>query len=94
MGSIPSRKCKAVPKGCEKWEGYYAEGGRNKERAHYLIILKVTSILTTRKFQIVWIKIVFLGEVEATIKLGIKSWFGDMGINTSDSIWSLLSVFK
>ena len=35
------------------------------------------------------IKITFLVNVETTIRLGIKSRFGIMGLSTSDTIWSL-----
>lgn len=35
------------------------------------------------------IKMIFLEEVEITIRLGIKSRFGIMGFSTSDAIWGL-----
>ena len=33
------------------------------------------------------------GKVETTIRLGIMSWFSDVGLSTSDSILGLLSLF-
>lgn len=32
------------------------------------------------------VKITFLGKVETSVKLGVKSWFDDLGFSTSDSI--------
>ena len=43
-------------------------------------IRQITSLLLTRKFQIEEFEIIFLGEVEIVIKLGVKSWFADMGL--------------
>ena len=52
-------------------------------------IRQITSLLLTRKFQIEEFEIIFLGEVEIVIKLGVKSWFADMGLSTGDFIWDL-----
>lgn len=38
-------------------------------------------LLLTRKFQVDWLKVTFLG-VEATVWLGIKLWFAGMGFST------------
>ena len=54
----------------------------------------ITSLVLTWKFQIDRFKIMFLGGVEAAIRLGIKSWFADVGLSTSDSILDLLSLFN
>ena len=35
--------------------------------------------MLTGYVQMGWCKISFLGEAETVIKLGIKSWFGDVG---------------
>lgn len=43
--------------------------------------------------QIGWFKITFLGEVEIAVTLGIKSWFAEVGLSTSDSIWDLFLLF-
>ena len=56
-------------------------------------IRQMTPPVLPRRFQIDWLEFAFLGEVEAAIKLGIQSWFGDMGLRTSDSILGLLSLF-
>lgn len=40
-----------------------------------------------------WLKFAFLGEAETEVRLGIMSWFADMGLRTSDSILGLLSLF-
>lgn len=37
------------------------------------------------------VKVLFLGEGVTAIRLGIKSWFHDVGFSTSDSMWGLLS---
>lgn len=41
--------------------------------------------------QIDWFKITYLGEV--VITLGIKSWFAEVGLSTSDSTWGPISSF-
>lgn len=33
-----------------------------------------------------WFKTALLGRAETAVWLGIKSWFADMGLSTSDSI--------
>ena len=48
-----------------------------------------TSLVLTKKFQIVRLKVTFLGEVETAVRLGVKSWFADVGLSTSDSILGL-----
>ena len=53
----------------------------------------VTSQVLARKFQTGLVKITFLGEAETAVRLGIRSWFADMGLSTSDSILGLLSLF-
>ena len=55
---------------------------------------QITSLVLTRLFQIDWLKVTFLAEGETAVRLGIKSWFADMGLSTSDSIWGLLPLFK
>ena len=45
--------------------------------------------MLTKKFQIVWLKVTFLGEVETAVRLGVKSWFADVELSTSDSILGL-----
>ena len=42
------------------------------------------------KFYTDWLKVTFQGETETAVRLGIKSWFADMGLSTSDCIWGLL----
>ena len=37
-------------------------------------------VLLTRQFQTDWLKVTFLQEVETAVRLGIKSWFGDVGL--------------
>lgn len=39
---------------------------------------EITSLSLTRSFQIDWLKVTFLGEVETVTRLGIKSWFIDV----------------
>lgn len=39
------------------------------------------------------LKDAFLGEAKTTIRLSIKSWFADLELSTSDSIWGLLFYF-
>ena len=34
------------------------------------------------------------GRAETKIRLGIKSWFADVGLSTSDSIFDLLFLFQ
>ena len=41
------------------------------------------------KFYTDWLKVTFQEEAETSVRLGIKSWFADMGLSTSDSIWGL-----
>ena len=41
-----------------------------------------------------WFKIIFLRVVKIAVRLGIKSWFADLGLSTSDSILGLLSFFN
>ena len=55
-------------------------------------IRQTTSLLLTRKFQIDEFEIIFLGEVETVIKLGIKSWFADVGLSVNDSTLGLNST--
>ena len=38
-------------------------------------------------------EIIFWGEVEIVIKLGIKSWFADMGLSLNDSTLGLNSTY-
>ena len=74
------------------------KGTGNKERVNYIIfggwegpIRWSSSLALTRKFQIYYFKIIFLGQIEIAIRLGIESWFSDVGFSTSDSIVGLLS---
>ena len=40
------------------------------------------------------LKVTFLGVgVETAVRLGFKSWFADVELSTSNSIWGLLSLF-
>ena len=55
-------------------------------------IRQTTSLLLTRKFQTDEFEIIFLGEVETVIKLGIKSWFADVGLSVNDSTLGLNST--
>ena len=45
----------------------------------------------TKKCQVGWLEVTFLGKVDTAIQLGIKTWFAAVGLgpNTSDSIWGL-----
>ena len=52
----------------------------------------MTSII--RWFQRDWFKIPLLGDTKTAIKLGIRSWFGDLGFSISDFILALLSCFQ
>ena len=50
--------------------------------------------MLTRKFQVGWLKVTFLGVgFETAVRLAIKSWFADLGFSTNDSILDLLSFF-
>lgn len=42
--------------------------GNAKGLLDYLLVLP-------RKFQVAWLKVIFLGEAEATLRLGIKAWW-------------------
>ena len=42
----------------------------------------------TRSFQIHWVKILLLGKVETTIKLGIKSRYDDMDLAQVTPFWA------
>ena len=53
----------------------------------------ITSLVLAGKFQTRLVKITFLGEAETAVRLGIKSWFVDVGFSTGDSILGLLSPF-
>lgn len=55
-------------------------------------IRQITSLLLTRKFQIEEFEIIFLGEVEIVIKLGVKSLFADAGLSVNDSTLGLNST--
>ena len=35
------------------------------------------------------VKVTFLGEAETAVRLGVKSWFGDVNLSTSDLIFGL-----
>lgn len=50
-------------------------------------IMQITSLVLIRTFQINWLKVTFLGEVETAI----KSWFVVLG--TSVSIWTFFFSF-
>ena len=71
---------------------------RGRERVDSFIFLrgtrrgsirKITSRVQTGKFKIVWLKLPFLGEVEIAVRLGVKSWFADVGLSRNDSILGL-----
>ena len=49
--------------------------------------------MQTRKFKIVWLKLPSLGEVEIAVRLGVKSWFADVGLSRSDSTLGLFFFF-
>lgn len=49
--------------------------------------------MLTRQFQVDWLKVAFLGEVEAAVRYGVKSLFAHMELGTSDSILRLLLLF-
>lgn len=55
---------------------------------------ETTSLVPTRPFQVGWLKVSFLGEVEAAIMSGIKSRFVDVGLSTCDSFSELLFLFN
>ena len=55
--------------------------------------LKITSLVLIRKFQANRFKMSSLEDTETVIRLGIKSWFADVGLSTSDSIRGLLFLF-
>ena len=42
---------------------------------------------------VIWFKITFLGEAKTAVRLGMKSWFADVGLGTSDSLLGLLFLF-
>lgn len=52
--------------------------------------LKITSVVWIRKLQANRFKMSSLEDTETVIRLGIKSWFVDVGLSTSDSIRGLL----
>ena len=83
-------------------EGFYwqKESETRKEQITSLFFVEwnasvrwIVFLLLTRKFQIDWFKITFLGEIDTAVRLGIKSWLADMRLSTSDSILGLLSLF-
>ena len=39
-------------------------------------VTKITSLVQTRKFKIVWLKLPFLGEVEIAVRLGVLLMWG------------------
>lgn len=53
-------------------------------------VRQVTSLLLTKKFQMVWFKIKLLGEVETAVRLGTKSWFAEVAFSIADSILDML----
>lgn len=57
-----------------------------------LSIRWITSLLLTGYFPIDWLKFTFLGRAATAVRLGLKSGFADLGLNTSDSILGLLSL--
>lgn len=56
-------------------------------------VRQVTLLVSTGKLQIDWFKTVFLGEVNIALRLGIKCWFADLGLSTSDSIFGPVFFF-
>ena len=60
-------------------------GGRKRS------IRWITILVPNRKFQTNPLR--FLGRTEMEVRLGIKSWFTDMGLSTRDSILGLLFLF-
>lgn len=54
---------------------------------------KMTSLVLTREFQGDCLKIIFLGEAEATITLSVKSQIADVGLSMGDCILGLLCLF-
>ena len=40
------------------------------------------------------VKMPFLGGAESAVRLGSKSWFAGVGVNTSNSILDLLFLFN
>lgn len=55
---------------------------------------QIISLVLTRSFHVDRLKVTALQEVETAIRLVIKSWFVDVGLSTSDSIWCLLFLFN
>lgn len=53
----------------------------------------MASLVLTRQSQIDWLGVTCLGEAEATVRLGIKSWLVDVGLGTSDSHFGPIVAF-
>lgn len=50
-------------------------------------------LLLTRKFQVDWVKVTLLGEVDTAVWFGVKSGLLVWQLSTSDSILGLLVLF-
>ena len=55
-------------------------------------IRQITSLVLT--FQTDWLKSLLLGEVETVFKLGVKSWFGDVGLAQENPFWAHCLFFN
>lgn len=56
-------------------------------------VRQITLLVLTGKLHIDWFKTLFLGEVNIALRLGIKCWFADLGLSTSDSIFGPVVSF-
>lgn len=43
---------------------------------------------------VAWLEIAFLGDVEVAVRLGVKSWFANVGLSTSDSPFRPVNCFQ
>lgn len=85
---ITSSKQKGALRNCTRWKAVIGRGGRDKERADSFIFLwgmervyVADHLITADRNILDWpVKTTFLEKVESKIKLGIKLWFGDMGL--------------
>lgn len=57
-------------------------------------VWQMASRVLTRSFQVGWLKVTVLEEVETATRLGIKCWFFDAGLSTCDSILEMLFPFS
>lgn len=103
--AVPSCKQKGALRNCIEQKAFIDRRGRDKDISseEWIVsgkftscggregsVMQIMSLVLTRQFQVHWLTVAFLGEVESTVMLGIKSWFAHMGLSTSGSILGLV----